>query len=306
VRTREAAERFFQSLRAASESTQERARRVLPLLVAHLGDDVRGVTEADLATFTKTLSERPLAPATRSATLSMVRRFFSFLYRNGDILTNPALSLALPRVKRLPRSVLSGAAAARLMAAPFSGTAIGLRDRAILELLYGSGLRLNEAVRVDVQDLDLSRRVLLIRNGKGRKDRVVPVTGRAVAALELYLRQAWPELSKGETSALFLNRFGQRLGGQGLRVRVKWYAKAIGERVTPHGLRHACATHLLRGRASIRHVQALLGHKDMATTALYSRVAIEDLRELVGRLHPRSSGLPGRAMRRRVRRGRRA
>jgi len=142
-------------------------------------------------------------------------------------------------------------------------------------------------VRADLSDLDLRERVLLVRDGKGKKDRVVPVPGRAVVALELYLRESRPELQKRSEVALFLSTFGERLSIGGLRHQVKRHAHAIGVTLTPHTLRHTCATHLLRGGASIRHVQELLGHRCLTTTALYTRVAIDDLRQIIARAHPR-------------------
>ena len=173
------------------------------------------------------------------------------------------------------------------MAAPFPGSSIGKRDRAILELLYGAGIRLGEAVRADVSDLDLRQGLLLVRNGKGKKDRVVPVGGRAALALGTYLADVRPELVKRLESALFLSRDGARLSKIGLQAMVKRHGQAIGLHVSPHTLRHTCATHLLRGGADIRHVQELLGHRSLQTTALYTRVAIEDLRQVLARAHPR-------------------
>jgi site-specific recombinase XerD len=144
------------------------------------------------------------------------------------------------------------------VAAPWPGTPIGVRDRAILELLYGTGLRLGEAVRADVTVVDLARGVLIVRGGKGRVDRVVPLGGRAVAALDRYLTGSRPALDTGAS---------------GMRVRIQAAARRLALRLTPHGLRHVCATHLLRGGADVRQVQALLGHRRLTTTALYTRVA---------------------------------
>jgi integrase/recombinase XerD len=303
VRTRAAADtlllRFLEELRAgrSSASSIDKARSELPRLFTHLRDkgvrDLRAVNETHLGAYARRLElhqtkkGEPLAAATRASALSMVRRFFAFLHARGLILGNPALTLRLPKAKHLPRGVLSEAQARRLMAAPFPWTLVGRRDRAILELLYGSGLRIGEAVRADLSDLDLRERVLLVRDGKGKKDRVVPVTGRAVAALELYLRDSRPALVKSADPALFLATHGRRLRSPGLRAQVERHGRTIGITLTPHVLRHACATHLLRGGASIRHVQELLGHKRLTTTALYTRVAIEDLRQVIARAHPR-------------------
>jgi len=174
------------------------------------------------------------------------------------------------------------------MAAPLPWTKIGRRDRAILELLYGSGLRIGETVRADVSDLDAS-----VDTSKpattwtGKRDRVVPVPGRAAVALELYLCHSRPALAKSGDPALFLATHGRRLQGPGLRLQVRKHGRRIGVALTPHALRHTCATHLLRGGAGIRHVQELLGHRRLTTTALYARVAVHDLRQVIARCHPR-------------------
>ena len=290
---------FLEDLRARrySRSSIDKARSELPRLFHHFREegvrDMRAVSETHLAAYARRLERHrtkrgePLAAASRAGALVTVRRFFAFLLARGVILANPALTLKLPKARHLPRGVLSVAQARRLMAAPFPGTKVGKRDRAILELLYGAGLRIGEAVRADLSDLDLRERVLFVRDGKGKKDRVVPVPGRAAAALELYLRESRPELANGADPALFLATHGRRLGVPGLRVQVKRHGRALGVKLTPHALRHTCATHLLKGGASIRHAQELLGHKRLTTTALYTRVGVEDLRQVIARAHPR-------------------
>lgn len=291
--------RYVEELRARrySDSSLEKAQLELPRLIHHLREngvaDARAVSEAHLVAYARHLATRPtrsgppLAAASRASTLSTVRRFFSFLARRGLILRDPARSIPLPRTQRLARGILTEAQARRLVAAPFPGSRIGKRDRAILELLYGTGIRLGEAVRADVTDLDLRQRILLVRSGKGKKDRIVPVPGRAAMALGRYLGEARPEIVKRIAAALFVSRHGGRLSQVGLRAIVKRHGRAIGIELTPHALRHTCATHLLRGGADIRHVQELLGHRCLSTTALYTRVAIEDLRQLIARAHPR-------------------
>ena len=308
MRTRGAAEiaflldRYLEELRARrySVSSLEKARLELPRLFFHLRSqgvwDLRAVGEEHLAAYARHLERhpaakgQPLAPASRASALNVVRRFFAFLEARGVILQDPALAIPLPKGPRLPRGIPGQAQARRLMAAPFPGSTLGRRDRAILETLYGTGIRLGEAARADVSDLDLRERVLLVRNGKGRKDRLVPVPGRAASALDAYLTQARPELARRFDPALFLSRFGVRLQAQGMRVMIEKHGRAVGLTLTPHGLRHACATHLLQGGASIRQVQELLGHRRLTTTALYTRVAIADLRALLARSHPRERG----------------
>ena len=271
-----------------------RAARSLLFLREEGVRDPRGVAEEHLTRFMRKLATeglrgaRPLAPESQVTYLGAVKRFFGFLAKRRLVLMDPAHEIRYPKVDRLPRLVLSEAQARRLMAAPFPGSVIGKRDRAILETLYGTGIRHGECCRADLMDLDLGRGVLLVRNGKGRKDRVVPVLGRAVVALDLYLRDSRPELARSAREpALFLSKYGRRLCMNGLGIVVERHAKAAGVRAYPHALRHSCATHLLKGGADVRHLQELLGHQSLATTQVYTRVGVEDLREVLTRAHPR-------------------
>jgi integrase/recombinase XerD len=160
----------------------------------------------------------------------------------------------------------------------------------LLELLYGTGLRLSECVRLELQDLDLESGTLLVRDGKGRKDRYVPLSGQAVKALELYLRESRPLLEKPaqpHQGALFLTQYGKRLLGYSIEDLVQRAGRAARVKTTPHVLRHSYATHLLQGGASVREIQALLGHKDLSTTALYTKVDTRGLALMLRRCHPR-------------------
>jgi integrase/recombinase XerD len=222
--------------------------------------------------------------------LKRVRHFFHHLVRRGMLLVNPAQHLALPHAVRLPKLVLSESEAGRLMTAPFPYSPVGMRDRALLETLYGTGIRRSECLRLDVGDLDLGRGSILVRDGKGRRDRVVPVPGRAASALDVYLRDVRPLFHKNpRETALFLTCFGTRPGKSILDLIVRQHGRAarIARPISPHALRHACATHLLQGGASVRHVQELLGHKSLQTTAIYTRVALRDLAQILARAHPR-------------------
>lgn len=287
----------------ASRALIERAWLVLPRLFQHLRRqrvrDTRSVRELHLIRFARYLSEAPSRHGPEGATLSLVaqscylqavRGFFDWLVRSRVLLENPAQDLPAPKTLRLPRRVLTEVEARRLMDAPSASSFLGRRDRALLEVLYGTGLRRGECLRLDVADVDLGQELLLVRNGKGKKDRMVPLTARAVSALDLYLREGRPELVKapGEL-ALFLSKWGRRISRSLLSVLLSQHANTAGIQgaVFPHALRHAYATHLLKGKASIRHVQELLGHKSLEATSVYTRVSIEDLREVLARCHPR-------------------
>jgi site-specific recombinase XerD len=177
------------------------------------------------------------------------------------------------------------------MHAPSPWSALGRRDRAILETLYGTGIRRGECSRLDLVDLGLSEATLLVRNGKGKKDRLLPVPGRAALAVDLYLRETRSGLvSDPREMVLVLFCKGRRLHPTSLNLLVWKYGRAakIPGRPSVHGLRHACATHLLAGGADVRHVQQLLGHRSLDKTAVYTRVDVKHLREVLARAHPRA------------------
>ena len=302
MRIRAAAESFLDELRArrASASLLTQTSRSLSRLSSHLREkgivDLRQVEERHLVSFARRLCETKtprgtgLSVFSQAAYLQRLKSFFAFLERRGFVLRSPAADLVIPAASPLPRVTVSEGQAGRLMEAPSQQTSSGKRDRAILETLYGMGLRRGECARLDVADLDLAAGTLLIRDGKGRKDRLVPVPGRAAAALSTYLGDVRPRLVVNpQEPALFLTAWwGKRLSEVSLSFLLRRHAKAAGiGKVHPHALRHACATHLLKGGADVRHVQAILGHKKLETTGLYTRVVIEDLRQVVARAHPR-------------------
>ncbi|MDH3227802.1 MAG: tyrosine-type recombinase/integrase, partial [Thermoleophilia bacterium] len=232
-------------VRRCSPSSIAKARSELPRLFHHLSEegitDPRAVSEEHLVDYVRKLSRRttrtgePLASWSRSAAVSTVRRFFTFLEAREVILRNPAASIPLPKASRTPRGILSEARARRLMTTPPTRNAIGKRDRAILETLYGTGIRMMECVRLDVIDVDFAQGTVRVREGKGRKDRLVPLPRRARLALRAYLEESRPELEKAShETALFLSRAGTRLSGAGLRLRVKRHGLAAGANVSCH------------------------------------------------------------------------
>ena len=291
---------YLDSLRSKrrAESQLKAATQGLSRFFAHLERkrirNARQVREADVVSFVRGLARersartgRRLAPNTCSMYVSIVRRFFAFLEERGLVFQSPARDVPLPARIRLPRAI-GEADIARLLEAPDTKTPLGQRDRALLELLYGSGLRLKECVRLDLVDLDLKTGTLLVRNGKGKKDRYVPVTGRARAAVVTYLQEARPLLAeRWDDGSLFLSKYGRRLGEMSVRSVVKRAGAKMGLKVTTHVLRHSYATHLLKGGADVRHVQKLLGHKDISTTTLYTKVDTTSLGSMLRRCHPR-------------------
>ncbi len=197
----------------------------------------------------------------------------------------------------MPR-VLNESDIARLIEMPDITTAIGVRDRALMEVLYATGIRHNEAYRLDLYDVDARARRLIIRLGKGRRDRTIPIGDTAIAWLTKYIGMARPQLAQGigrkpqspvlPSSALWLAQTGKRLSYVMIEQRIKGYAAKAEIKANVHTFRHSCATHLLRGGASVRHIQRLLGHAQLDTTAIYTHLTTDDLRKAVDRL-PQSS-----------------
>ena len=215
------------------------------------------------------------------------------MHAQGYLEENPGAKIHLPRAeKRLPRGILTAAEAERVMAQPDLDTKLGLRDRAILELLYSTGLRRGELERLTIRDLDISGGTLLVRQGKGKKDRMVPLSERASAWLEKYLDEVRPHLvhpARGpDDGTVFLGQRGTSLQGQQMAKLVRVYLRAarVPKEGACHLFRHTCATLMLEGGADIRYVQRMLGHATLQSTEIYTHVAIRKLQEVHARTHP--------------------
>jgi len=216
--------------------------------------------------------------------------FFKQLCKGNHLVANPASELELPRQeKRLPREALGLHQVEAVISIPDISDSLGQRDRAILELFYSAGLRRSELAKLEIHDLNRERRTLQIRQGKGHKDRVVPVGSRALAWLERYLDEVRPRLlvDHGQQS-LFLTSYGEPFNPDVLSRKVSKFIKAaeIGRPGSCHLMRATCATHLLEGGADIRFIQQLLGHEKLETTAIYTQVSIEQLKAVHARCHP--------------------
>lgn len=235
---------------------------------------------------------RPLSLSTQIVRLSAVKGFFRHLFKQGTLFHDPAASLEEPRHhERLPRCILKEAQVLALLKAPDTKKPVGLRDRAILELLYATGIRNEELRNLRFQDVDRQGGKLHLK-GKGSKERIVPAGRIALAWLALYLEEVRPRFITGaDPGWVFLSNRGRKIVGGNLVDLVRKYAGQAGLplEVTPHALRHACATHLLRAGADIRTIQALLGHGSLATTQVYTHVEITDLKRVHQAFHPREN-----------------
>jgi integrase/recombinase XerD len=268
--------------------TVEAYRRDLTALATWLGQPVATVETEQLEQYLAELRAAGLAPATIGRRVAAIRSFFRHLTLLGARSDNPAAELELPRRRRtLPRT-LSPAEAERLVEAASGTSPRALRDRALVELLYGAGLRVSEAVGLDKGSVDLDARLVRCI-GKGSKERIVPIGRQAVTALRRYLSRGRPFLDTRHRPELFLNAKGGGLTRAGAFLILRKLAAKAGlepERVHPHLLRHSFATHLLEGGADLRSVQEMLGHADLTTTELYTHVSDRRRRELYFQAHP--------------------
>jgi integrase/recombinase XerC len=277
--------------RNCSPHTLAAYRRDLEQLAAFVSRE-RGET-ASAAEVDHLLLRRYLALLGRSAKkssvgrkLAAIRTFFRFLVRHGAIVTNPAELIATPKKEQNLPFHLNIDQATALMDAPSTGEPHLLRDRAVLELLYSSGLRVSELTGLDIKDLDLAGGMVRVM-GKGGKERIVPVGSRAVAAVQEYLAQRG-EL--GGEGALFLNTRGQRINRRSVARIVDAHVLRVAafKRISPHTLRHTFATHMLEGGADLRAIQELLGHASLSTTQKYTHVGIDRLMEVYDKAHPKA------------------
>lgn len=230
------------------------------------------------------------AGATMARKISVLRSFYKYLCRENLAGTNPVLPIKSPKQSHKLPTVLNLAEVRSLLAQPSGGSPGAIRDAAILELLYGSGLRVSELVGLKVSDLDMEGGFVRCM-GKGSKERMIPVGEPALAAVWRYQKQARQFLGKGtKTDHLFLNRFGQGLTRQSVHRMLVGYARKAGinKVVTPHTLRHSFATHLLAGGADLRSVQEMLGHADVSTTQMYTHLSRKRLRDIYFDAHPRA------------------
>ncbi|MEY8461414.1 site-specific tyrosine recombinase [Eggerthellaceae bacterium 24-137] len=284
--------------RGASPRTAEAYRRDLEMYLAFL--DEQEVAECDdvtsdvIAAFEKRLVEDGLATTTVRRRISAVRGYHKFLVREGLASTNPAEAVDIPKAADVLPDVLSIDEVGRMLDAYIDERPSGLRDRAILEVLYGCGLRVSEVCGLDLENLYLDDGFLRVF-GKGSKERIVPIAGAADAALRRYLAEGRPTLARAagaansdSQAAVFLNQRGGRLGRQSVFNLVRKAGRAINRYdLHPHTLRHSFATHMLKGGADLRVLQEILGHADMSTLQVYTHLDRTHLHEEYAHAHPR-------------------
>ncbi|MBD3425763.1 MAG: tyrosine recombinase XerC [Candidatus Omnitrophica bacterium] len=269
-----------------SEHTLRNYRSDLTEMAEFLNDkDPKDITHLDLRRFLARLKENNCAKRTVVRKLGAIRSFFKFLFREKYIRKNPADSIFTPKLdKRLPE-FLDTERIIALVTSPSLDDLLGVRDRAILEVLYSTGMRVSELVGMNVRDIDLIAGAVKVR-GKGKKERVAMLGEEAQKALRQYLDQ----VQSGEEGAVFLNKRGGRLTDRSVRRIINKYVKkcSIEQKISPHSIRHSFATHLLDNGADLRSVQELLGHKNLSTTQIYTHLGSKRIKEMYSKAHPRA------------------
>ena len=303
MRLADAVRRYLNAMTATGRSphTVRGAKSALKELVAFLGTaDVEHVEQINhdvLLRYREALSWRltqkgtPLSPRSQSELLGHLRAFCRWMVAQDWLVADPSKRIPNPRKpQQLPKAILDEGEVQTILAQPDLHTATGYRDRVILEVLYSSAIRRAELAHIQLDDVDTGHGFLIVREGKNRKDRAVPIGANVCALLESYIagvRADW--LGADQDRHLFLNRFGQGMGPNAVWQVVRKYSRAanIDRAVSTHTFRHSCATHMLRAGAPIRHLQEMLGHASVETTQVYTRLTITDLKAVHRRYHPR-------------------
>jgi integrase/recombinase XerC len=255
----------------------------------HGQDDVRSIDHRVIRHFLSFLHQRRYKKSSIGRKVASIRAFFRFLHRERVVEVNPAKIVATPKAEKKHPRFLTVDDAFRLMEAPDEKTLQGLRDKAILEVFYASGVRISELAGLNEEDVDLSIGLMKVM-GKGRKERIVTLGSHAIQAVQNYLKAKEVLPAEQKKTPMFLNRYGKRLSGRGIRRVVEKYVNqaVLSNRISPHGLRHSFATHLLDGGADLRSIQELLGHVSLSTTQKYTHLSMDKLMEVYDRTHPRA------------------
>lgn len=278
---------YLQVERGLSPHTIGAYRRDLSQFFSWIQDDVLKIDSAQIGRFIRTLREKGYEPSSITRKLSTVRMFYKFLHLEGKVKSSPLEGISSPRLGRKLPAYLSEKEMSDLLSAPPTESLLGVRDKAILEVLYGGGLRISEVVNLDISDLNLRGGWVRVM-GKGAKERIVPLGRVACQWVRTYLRERKEEPKS--SVALFFNRYGRRLSRQACWKIIKKWAKdaGINKPIFPHTLRHSFATHLLSRDADLRFIQEMLGHANISTTQIYTHVTSERLRRVYKKYHPRA------------------
>lgn len=279
---------YLQAERELSSNTINAYKRDILSFLDEFNKELNNITRDDILNYISKLHNLKYSTSSIARKLSSLRMFFRFHVSEGLISESPISNIESPRLKRKLPAVLSVSEINRLIESVNGNSALSIRDRAILELMYGCGLRISELLKLYIEDLFLKEDFIRVK-GKGSKERIVPLGSKAKDAIMDYLNDSRAILDKKLSTNLFLNKNGNKLSRVGIWKNLRKYVllSGIKKNVTPHTLRHSFATHLLERGASLRTVQILLGHSDISTTQIYTHIDRSYLRNIVSSYHPR-------------------
>lgn len=250
----------------------------------------KDVNKTTIITYLLYLQKKGRATSTISRSLASIRALYQFLLLNRSIDTDPTVNLESPRPEKKLPSVLSLNEIERLINQPDNNSCMGSRDKAMIELLYATGIRVTELVCLDINDLNIEMGYVRCKGGNSSKERIIPIGSMAKEALSIYASKYRPKLIKEGEEALFTNYYGKRLTRQGFWKIIKRHTKKanINKKITPHTLRHSFATHLIQNGADLKSVQEMLGHSDISTTQIYMEISKNKIKEVYNKAHPRA------------------
>lgn len=283
---------YLHNVKKASVNTEQSYQRDLKKLVAYLNangvNDLSAVNERILKAYIDELTQGGAKPSTVSRSIASIKAFFHYQYSNGKIAKDPSLLLKAPKIEKKFPEILTTEEVIKLLEQPKGDSPKDIRDKAMLELLYATGIRVTELINLEVDDVNLKMNYLLC--SEGGKERIIPFGTAAREALARYLKSGREAIVNDRSSKLlFANCSGQHMSRQGFWKLIKYYAKKAGidADITPHTLRHSFAAHLVENGADLRSVQEMLGHSDISTTQIYASMNHNHIREVYTRAHPR-------------------
>lgn len=282
--------KYMKSERGATINTLKAYEKDLRQFLKFLRDEsleIYSATKDSVRDFIMVLTENRYNRNSVVRKLSTLRRFYTFMVKRGFVGENPLVSLFSPKQEKVLPNFLTQSEMEKLIENIPLDDPLGIRDRAIVEFLYSTGIRIGELVRLDISDIRDARQILI--KGKGNKERIVFLGEYAIKSLKKYLEEVRPKLIRNDKEkALFLSRFGTRLTCRSIERMMEKYGIQIGKDISPHTIRHSFATHLLENGADLRAVQELLGHSDLSTTQKYTHITLERLKEIYKKTHPRA------------------
>ena len=284
---------FMRNTCHKSLNTVESYKRDVTQYITYLSElgisNIKNTTQTNVLSYIMLLQKMGRATSTVSRVIASIRSYYLYLLRNGQVESDPTVTLTSPRIEKKPPQALTSVEVTRLLEQPKLSDNKGIRDKAMLELLYATGIRVSELIGLDVSDVNLSMAYIRCSNNKG--ERIIPIGNKAVDALKLYLEKARNSMLKDATeTALFVNRMGVRISRQGFWKIIKHYqvTSGIEGEITPHSLRHSFAAHLIQNGADLQSLKSMMGHSDISSTQVYTCFLDDNIKRVYEKTHPRA------------------